>query len=137
MIRRPPRSTRTSTLFPYTTLFRSRRADFERRHADIDVHVDASMLLANLGDGTVDLAIRYGAGQYPGLMVERLLAEEVYPVCSPALRDGPNPIRSPADLVHHTLLHDDSPANDPSCPNRSEKRRGGKKCVGHVRSWGS
>src|SRR3546814_3998355 len=30
MIRRPPRSTRTDTLFPYTTLFRSRR----RRHAD-------------------------------------------------------------------------------------------------------
>src|SRR3546814_15496564 len=27
MIRRPPRSTRTDTLFPYTTLFRSLRAD--------------------------------------------------------------------------------------------------------------
>src|SRR3546814_2672529 len=30
MIRRPPRSTRTDTLFPYTTLFRSRRAAVER-----------------------------------------------------------------------------------------------------------
>src|SRR3546814_20345285 len=30
MIRRPPRSTRTDTLFPYTTLFRSTRADAER-----------------------------------------------------------------------------------------------------------
>src|SRR3546814_1579361 len=29
MIRRPPRSTRTDTLFPYTTLFRSRLADSE------------------------------------------------------------------------------------------------------------
>src|SRR3546814_8348534 len=28
MIRRPPRSTRTDTLFPYTTLFRSRQAGF-------------------------------------------------------------------------------------------------------------
>src|SRR3546814_2105550 len=27
MLRRPPRSTRTDTLFPYTTLFRSRRPD--------------------------------------------------------------------------------------------------------------
>src|SRR3546814_10563558 len=27
MIRRPPRSTRTDTLFPYTTLFRSRRGE--------------------------------------------------------------------------------------------------------------
>src|SRR3546814_11925943 len=31
MIRRPPRSTRTDTLFPYTTLFRSRRTDHARR----------------------------------------------------------------------------------------------------------
>src|SRR3546814_14034060 len=31
MIRRPPRSTRTDTLFPYTTLFRSPPAGF-RRH---------------------------------------------------------------------------------------------------------
>src|SRR3546814_5176548 len=31
MIRRPPRSTRTDTLFPYTTLFRSRRAALRMR----------------------------------------------------------------------------------------------------------
>src|SRR3546814_8924239 len=30
MIRRPPRSTRTDTLFPYTTLFRSRLVDLDR-----------------------------------------------------------------------------------------------------------
>src|SRR3546814_12174772 len=32
MIRRPPRSTRTDTLFPYTTLFRSAAADEFGRH---------------------------------------------------------------------------------------------------------
>src|SRR3546814_20161726 len=32
MIRRPPRSTRTDTLFPYTTLFRSDLLDQELRH---------------------------------------------------------------------------------------------------------
>src|SRR3546814_6599284 len=31
MIRRPPRSTRTDTLFPYTTLFRSRIVDHDRK----------------------------------------------------------------------------------------------------------
>src|SRR3546814_8612894 len=44
MIRRPPRSTRTATLFPYTTLFRSRLAKHDindhdrcrRRHATFD-----------------------------------------------------------------------------------------------------
>src|SRR3546814_3540677 len=40
MIRRPPRSTRTDTLLPYTTLFRSRRqADRDRLHADRRVHL--------------------------------------------------------------------------------------------------
>src|SRR3546814_20972472 len=34
MIRRPPRSTRTDTLFPYTTLFRSRCKDIRRRGGD-------------------------------------------------------------------------------------------------------
>src|SRR3546814_1908716 len=35
MIRRPPRSTRTDTLFPYTTLFRSSDSRAPRRRADI------------------------------------------------------------------------------------------------------
>src|SRR3546814_19675223 len=36
MIRRPPRSTRTDTLFPYTTLFRSARLDLrDRQHRGI------------------------------------------------------------------------------------------------------
>src|SRR3546814_15139101 len=34
MIRRPPRSTRTDTLFPYTTLFRSSAARFPAESAD-------------------------------------------------------------------------------------------------------
>src|SRR3546814_16451545 len=42
MIRRPPRSTRTDTLFPYTTLFRSdRRRHDLRAAAGVDLAVDA------------------------------------------------------------------------------------------------
>src|SRR3546814_14510458 len=36
MIRRPPRSTRTDTLFPYTTLFRSPQINFTRPNPRID-----------------------------------------------------------------------------------------------------
>jgi LysR family glycine cleavage system transcriptional activator len=89
---------------------------FEQRHPEIDVHVDASMPLVDLHDGKVDLAIRYGAGQYPGHTVERLLGEEAIPVCSPALLAGEGPLQGPEDLNQHGLLHDDSPDNDPSCP---------------------
>src|SRR3546814_2135549 len=40
MIRRPPRSTRTDTLFPYTTLFRSIRQMFHTGHLDIYQHLE-------------------------------------------------------------------------------------------------
>ena len=55
----------------------------------------------------VDVAIRYGRGQYPGLRVDRLMTEDIMPVCSPALITGPQPLKEPADLKHHTLLHDE------------------------------
>src|SRR3546814_2608404 len=50
MIRRPPRSTRTDTLFPYTTLFRSPR--FEIRLA---VHIARKMGM-RIGDGVSTMA---------------------------------------------------------------------------------
>lgn len=90
---------------------------FHAAHPEIDVHVSASMELANFVKDGVDLAIRYGAGRYSDVAVERLLAESVVPVCSPELLRRHGPFEGPADLVEATLLHDDSPDNDPSCPN--------------------
>src|SRR3546814_6139750 len=51
MIRRPPRSTRTDTLFPYTTLFRSDGA----RHR-LHVSLIAWMFLVTLGGSAIELA---------------------------------------------------------------------------------
>src|SRR3546814_4981737 len=60
MIRRPPRSTRTDTLFPYTTLFRS-TADGKRVIADRKYEYDADHLRSMLRDrGTIPI-IRSGA----------------------------------------------------------------------------
>ena len=65
-----------------------------------------------------DLAVRYGRGVYPGLHTELCLPVEVFPVCSPALASDPaRPLRVPADLRRHTLLHDDSSYPDVSNPN--------------------
>src|SRR3546814_7637848 len=47
MIRRPPRSTRTDTLFPYTTLFRSPQGPL---HALLRRNVGAFLLLRHAGD---------------------------------------------------------------------------------------
>jgi LysR family glycine cleavage system transcriptional activator len=89
---------------------------FKANHPDIDVRVSASMQLVDFAGGEIDIAIRYGAGRYPGLTSERLVSESVVPVCSPKLLQGANALRTPADVRLHTLLHDDSPDDDASCP---------------------
>jgi LysR family glycine cleavage system transcriptional activator len=82
---------------------------FHRAQADIDVRVATTGKLTNFfGDG-IDIAIRYGAGNYPGLTAEFLTDEEVFPVCSPALLKGKHPLRRPGDLRHHTLIRDAYP----------------------------
>jgi LysR family glycine cleavage system transcriptional activator len=90
---------------------------FTALHPEIDVLVSASMALADFESEDIDCAIRYGAGRYPGLVVEKLMAESVLPVCSPSLLKDKKPLKTPADLQHFTLLHDDSPDQDPSCPD--------------------
>ncbi|WP_188608311.1 LysR substrate-binding domain-containing protein [Chelatococcus reniformis] len=53
----------------------------------------------------VDLAIQLGSGDWPGLAAHLLFADEIEPICSPALlRKGP-PLESIEDLSGHTLLH--------------------------------
>ncbi|MER8477821.1 transcriptional regulator GcvA [Mesorhizobium sp. M1163] len=82
---------------------------FHRAHGDIDVRVSTSGKLTNfLGDG-IDVAVRYGSGNYAGLTSEFLTGEEVFPVCSPKLLEGAHPLRTPQDLKHHTLIRDSFP----------------------------
>ncbi|MBL8552519.1 MAG: transcriptional regulator GcvA [Hyphomonadaceae bacterium] len=91
-----------------------RLGDFNAEFPDIDVQIHASMGLANFEAEGVDLAIRYGAGRWPGMEATLLLREEVTPVCAHRIADE---VGSPADLAKFTLIHDDSSLNDESCPD--------------------
>ena len=90
---------------------------FNAAYPGIDVRLAASMALVDFSVEDVDCSIRYGAGFYPELSVEKLLAESVFPVCSPALLAGAYPLTHPSVLRQHMLLHDDSPDRDASCPD--------------------
>jgi LysR family glycine cleavage system transcriptional activator len=89
---------------------------FEASHPQVDVWLSADMELVDFGVGDVDLAVRYGAGPYPGLEAVRLMHETVIPVMSPEL-NAATPLERPADLARHVLLHDGSPDADDSCPD--------------------
>jgi len=89
---------------------------FQTDHPEIDVWVSADMDVVDFAVNDVDLAIRYGSGHYPGLITDHLMAEKIVPVCSPQLLTGDNPLKTPEELTHHTLLHDSSTDKDESCP---------------------
>lgn len=78
---------------------------FRARHPGIEIRIDASSRLVDFHAEDIDVGIRHGLGEYPGLYVEPLPAQEVFPVCSPALLTGELPLVTPHDLRHHTLLH--------------------------------
>lgn len=83
----------------------TRVAAFQDANPGIEVRISTSSHLVDFVREEVDMAVRYGRGSWPGLRATWLMAEDIFPVCSPALlRDG-KPLRKPADLADHTLLH--------------------------------
>jgi len=82
-----------------------RLSAFQEAHPGIDVRITTSTGLVDFKTGDVDAAIRYGRGQWPGLRADWLMADQLFPVCSPALLGGNKPLRCPEDLAHQTLLH--------------------------------
>ena len=82
-----------------------RLSSFQEAHPGIDVRITTSTALVDFKSGDVDAAIRYGRGNWPGLRADWLTADEMFPVCSPALLTGSKPLKCPQDLEHQTLLH--------------------------------
>jgi LysR family transcriptional regulator, glycine cleavage system transcriptional activator len=78
---------------------------FQEAHPGLEVRVSASTHLVDFGREEIDMAVRYGRGDWPGLRAQWLMAEDIFPVCSPSLLKGPHPLQRPEDLAHHTLLH--------------------------------
>jgi LysR family glycine cleavage system transcriptional activator len=78
---------------------------FQKAHPDIDVRITTSTSMVDFKSGDVDAAIRYGRGQWPGLRADWLTADDLFPVCSPALLTGKKALLKPQDLASYTLLH--------------------------------
>ena len=79
---------------------------FTAAYPDVRLILSGVAELVDLARSDIDLGIRYGGGRYPGLWSRLLFTEETFPVCAPALLDGPPPLRRPADLRYHRLLSD-------------------------------
>jgi len=100
---------------------------FHERHPDIDLRISATVGLADFRREKVDLAIRLGHGNYPGLHTEPLFSEALTPLCSPALLKRKGVLKKPDDLRRHRLIHDTSiPGNEQGAWERWLALAGGK-----------
>jgi LysR family transcriptional regulator, glycine cleavage system transcriptional activator len=84
---------------------------------DADVRMEVSQQPLDFARDEVDIAIRFGDGNYPGLRVDRLFEETIFPVCSARLLQGKKALKTPRDLLQHNLIHVDWDAQGATWPN--------------------
>ena len=88
---------------------------FQAKYPDTDIRLDTSLKPVDFVAQRIDIGVRYGAGHWSGLQADKLLDEDVYPVCSPVVRNAQR-LLTPADLIRATLLHDLSMDADAGFP---------------------
>jgi LysR family glycine cleavage system transcriptional activator len=106
-----------------------RLAGFTRANPQLELHVasrnemidgrepELDLVLGDPADNAPLVQVRFGTGHYSGLQVDEVFSAVYVAVCSPQLAKGRNALRSPADLRHHTLLHDDTETEEGARPS--------------------
>lgn len=83
----------------------ARLAQFRSQHPEIELRLVASTKLHDLVAAGVDIAIRYGSGQWEGLEAIRIFDNEIWPVCAPSYLADRGPLPRVEALLDETLLH--------------------------------
>lgn len=84
-----------------------RLAQLREAHPEIDLRLQTSDKDVDLRAEGISLGVRLGDGEWPAYEAALIAREEIFPVCSPALLEGPHPLNAPEDLRHYSLLHVD------------------------------
>ncbi len=91
-----------------------RLPQFHALHPEIELQLIADSRLLDLRAASIDLAIRFGRGNYPGYSVTMLMPDQVVPVCSPRLIAERGPVATIEALLDLPLLHDSATEGDGS-----------------------
>lgn len=78
---------------------------FHREHPEVTVRVTTLFAPVDFGQDGVDIELRYGRGDWPGVTAHRLFEETYFPAASRAYLASALPIATPADLARHRLIH--------------------------------
>lgn len=96
--------------FAYSSLV-PRLGAFTGANPGIMIAIETDDRLVDLKTEPVDLAIRHGLGNYPGLKSEWLISPELIIVGSPKLLAKHGPVNEPADCLQYPLLQDSTGAD--------------------------
>ena len=94
---------------------------FSAKNTNMDLSIFASDTMIGSGESAemipaksfhkkdIDVGIFYGRGEFKDYRAEKLFGVDLVPLCNPTLMQNPElPLRTPQDLAHHKLLHDDT-----------------------------
>ncbi len=104
-IRQAAKVTVTATIALASYWLTPRLPRFRAAHADAEIRVVVSDQPGDMAAEGIDLGLRYGEGNWPGVTARHLFGVTSFPLCSPGYIEANPPIRQPADLVDHTLLN--------------------------------
>ncbi|WOE33044.1 MULTISPECIES: transcriptional regulator GcvA [unclassified Acinetobacter] len=80
---------------------------FQACYPETDVRLDTNLKTVDFIENGIDIGVRYGRGIWPGLVAEKLMDEEIFPVCSPAFyQQHEMQLRTPLYLLKLPLIHD-------------------------------
>jgi LysR family transcriptional regulator, glycine cleavage system transcriptional activator len=80
-----------------------RLQNFLIQHPALEVRLDGTNELTDFAHEDVDVEIRHGEGNWPGLYVEGIAREQFLPVCAPSYIDGN--FLPVANITNHKLIH--------------------------------
>lgn len=83
-----------------------RLGKFQNKYPDVPIYIAPGNNVVDFKTASIDIGIRFGAGNWPDLSVERLLNADLIPVCTQSYLDRNSPLDRPSDIQHHFLLHD-------------------------------
>ncbi|WP_158047472.1 choline sulfate utilization transcriptional regulator [Skermanella pratensis] len=90
-----------------------RLAELRERMPDLDVRIVTSQDMIDIRRESIDVAVSFGTGTWPGCTARRLFPEIVAPICSPGFLAGSSPSAGPEKLASVPLLHLESAESAP------------------------
>jgi LysR family glycine cleavage system transcriptional activator len=79
---------------------------FWLQYPEIDLRLYHTHNAVDFEREEIDIAVTYGKGDWPGVVVEKLLSLDFFPVCSPSFMSNDKPLTDLGNLRYYALLHD-------------------------------